>query len=1749
MKKHFLLLLLSVLLATSGWAQNTTVTLGTDITSSYQLGPVMILGGQSSTQGTMSRHAALYTAAEIKATPFTGRAITKIAWYKEDTARFVSTTNSYIKIYFKQTTAANLGNILGVNWATESTGATEVYSVTMPVISSGAGWKEFVLPVPYMWDGASGLEVLVDWFGIGSTFQATNWRYSAYSGTKSAIVSGPSPAMTGSPNRPNTQITFSVFNNDAGITAITAPTAQVTPNTSVPVQVTLQNFGFNAMTSATIGWKINNVAQPDYTWNGSLTNGQTATGITIGNKSFPVGAHTIKVYPKTVNGVPDAFAINDTATFQVVACNALAGNYTINKNAAGSGTNFTSFADAASLLNSCGVSGPVTFTVAAGSGPYNEALNLTNIPGTSATNTITFEGNGNTITSANAAVIKLDRANYVKFNNLIITQTSTATLCYGVQLLGPSDYATVSNSTINMPSGSNANVIGILLGTGSNSNTAGNYSSNSVFSNNTINNGYYSIRVNGLAVTGSSPTGAANNRFANNQFRDFYSNGIYMTNADGAKIEGNTFTRPTATALGNFSGVYLSTGCISTLVNKNRFHNPFGAVTSPTSGVTPITIEAAAPAGSENIIKNNLFYNLNNTGNITGISMFSAATGAYIYHNTFSIENPNRPVSNTSTIKGINLSGSGANVKLLNNIVTINMPGTGAKHAIYLSVAPAATFESNRNVLYLASGQTNAHTGYLTSNRTALTDWQAANTPAFDANSVAFNPAFADLANGNLKPTSPDVNNIGQALALVTDDFNGTPRSTTTPDPGAIEFDLGTNDAGVTAFITPTKPALPATALPVQVQLKNFGTANLNSVTIGWKVDGVNQPDFNWTGTLAANAVSPVSIGNFTFAAGSHTVCAWTKLPNNTPDANAANDSTCLTLNACAPLAGNYTINKSAAASATNFISFSAAAERLHNCGVAGRTIISVVNGSGPYTEQVELLNIPGASATNSIIFQGNGNTLNGTPTAAKTAVVKMDNADFIRINNLNITLTGNGSVSNPTFSAIQMVNGSDNDTISNCTITMPQTAATNAYVVGIFAGVAGASPSGADLSVPGTYTSNSAFLNNTIKGGLVGIKLNGTATGTGAVNNKIVGNVLEDAYAYGLALNNVDGTLVENNEIRRPVHNNPGTFYAISLAGLSKNNLISKNRIHTLWGGQFGQLGNSYGFHFSGVGAPAGPENKVINNLYRDAYTPQYAYGIYNDGSSGLQIYHNTIALINNGGFYGYYQTATAVQNVKFNNNIISVTNGGGTLEMFGMYLKTAIETNNNAIYLNPILANAKFGHYAGTDYNTLATWKTANTNAFDQQSVDANPAFKSNSTVNLVPSNPLVNNIGKPVAVAADILNNPRSTTTPDPGAYEFTPSTAEVAVLAITSPGSGCGLSNQQTVSVTVQNLASGTVTSLPIQLKVDNAAPITETFTGSLAFNATATYTFTAKANLSAQGAHKIKVTALLPNDSDNANDTLSLKVVNYQQATLPVALNFETPASGLGSMAVVTKANSAVTEGAAASNGTGSTKGLIMDGVDNTNWVLPGGTANAWNMNPDNFSAAYLCLSTANTLPTDTLRLAFDLKQLFKTANANTNFRITVNGTQVGPTYRPPFSGGTPVWQRIKVDLSAYLNLPTIQIGFESSVKEAYANGTGTANFIDNVQILRLAGPTGIKEALAANRVQVYPNPSNGTFKVAVAQAKEFTVTVADLTGKVLKTQTVKAAETQLKLEGYAKGIYLLQLVSEGQTTTCKLVIQ
>ena len=105
----------------------------------------------------------------------------------------------------------------------------------------------------------------------------------------------------------------------------------------------------------------------------------------------------------------------------------LSGTYTIGS----SGSNYTSFSAAVSAL-SAGVSGPVTFQVAPGT--YEEYVTINQINGASATNRVIFRGMGadnqQVVLTSNAgytdnSTLKLSGADYVTFENMTVTTTST----------------------------------------------------------------------------------------------------------------------------------------------------------------------------------------------------------------------------------------------------------------------------------------------------------------------------------------------------------------------------------------------------------------------------------------------------------------------------------------------------------------------------------------------------------------------------------------------------------------------------------------------------------------------------------------------------------------------------------------------------------------------------------------------------------------------------------------------------------------------------------------------------------------------------------------------------------------------------------------------------------------------------------------------------------------------------------------------------------------------------------------------------------------------------------------------------------------------------------------------------------------------------------------------------------------------------------------------------------------------------
>ncbi|MBK0404380.1 T9SS type A sorting domain-containing protein [Adhaeribacter sp. BT258] len=964
---------------------------------------------------------------------------------------------------------------------------------------------------------------------------------------------------------------------------------------------------------------------------------------------------------------------------------------------------------------------------------------------------------------------------------------------------------------------------------------------------------------------------------------------------------------------------------------------------------------------------------------------------------------------------------------------------------------------------------------------------------------------------------------------------------------GSQTMFLQSNRPNIQFTITPntpcTTPPTPGTATASVTSICSNTNFNLNVAGTSYGLGQTYQWEKSATGTAPWTPVgTPAAIPYFTT---SQTSTNFYRLAVTCSGQTAYTNSVQVYTNPT-PLAGTYTIDKNSASTTTNFTSFQALIEELACRGISAPVTVNVATGSGPYNEQIILTNITGISATNTLTFNGNGNKIAFAPSSANRAVVQLDGMDHTTFNNFKIEAT------DATYGwGFHLLNGADNNTISNNTITITSTSTTEASTGGIIF-----SNSLTSVTVAGNTGNNNVISGNTIVGGYKGIHVNSVVTT--ASNNQIINNTIKDFYADGIKINAAKGTLVEGNDISRPTRATTTTFTGIELGDNSQLTVVSKNRIHNVAGGDLTPTSVSYGINTTSADAPAGSENVYKNNLIYNFNSTGTIYGIYNSNSDGSHYYHNTIDLdnaSNTGSVRGFHQTAAA-SNIRFINNVINL-NAGATGTKHALYFNTttsAITSNNNVLYIAPGLSNAHTGYYSGNK-TTLVDWKTANSNAFDQASIAADPVFINAAGGNLRPNAAALDNTGQALpAVTTDITGATRSTTTPDPGAFEFTIPANDVAVTNISGPVSGCNLTTAEAITITLRNFGSATQTSIPVNYKVNGTTIGTGTWTGTLAPNATATYLFTQTANLATSGAYVITAQATLATDANPANDTLSATIGNALLTNMPIVFDFETTANGTGALRVITKSNSNITEGAAASNGSGSANGMIMEGVSSTQWATPAGTVNPWTNNPDHFSAVYFCF-TPNTAPQDTLFLTFNLKQLYKDSHLNTNFRVTVNGKQEGPTYTPPFGGYDSLgatWDTIQINLEQYKHLGSIEIGLESSVKEEFANGNGTANLIDNIEIFKVAGPTGVKENILQSNVVVFPNPSTGLFNLKVpATTRNYSVEVMDLTGKLVKQQTVtnNAGTSQLNLNGTAKGIYILKIASEGNVATRKLIVE
>jgi len=166
------------------------------------------------------------------------------------------------------------------------------------------------------------------------------------------------------------------------------------------------------------------------------------------------------------------------------------------------------------------------------------------------------------------------------------------------------------------------------------------------------------------------------------------------------------------------------------------------------------------------------------------------------------------------------------------------------------------------------------------------------------------------------------------------------------------------NDADVLSLVSPAGNFDANTSQSMQVRVRNFGTNNLDSVTINWSINGVAQTPVRFypQPALAPGAEATVTLGSRSFAPFSfNTVTFSTSTPNGVADVNPSNDA--LTVFLAPRVAGDLSVAQNG--NANSFPDFRTMFRHLAVSGISGNVNVTVY--AGTYNEQIW---VPAINAT-----------------------------------------------------------------------------------------------------------------------------------------------------------------------------------------------------------------------------------------------------------------------------------------------------------------------------------------------------------------------------------------------------------------------------------------------------------------------------------------------------------------------------------------------------------------------------------------------------------------------------------------------------------------------------------------------------------------------------------------------------------------------------------------------------------------
>jgi len=985
--------------------------------------------------------------------------------------------------------------------------------------------------------------------------------------------------------------------NDAGVVSIDNPTATYCAGVG-SVVVTIANYGASNLTSASIGWSVNGTVQTPFSWNGTITPGNTLSSVTIGTFNFASNqVYNFKAWTYNPNGGVDGLALNDTS-YKNNVLQGMNGTYTIG----GTSPDYPTFQSALNDLYFRGVCGSVVFNVR--DGLYNEQLTLNSIPNTSTSNTVTFQSQSLDSTkvrlwvaassvATNNYVVGFNGADFVTFNKMTIWRMTNNTYSTVIDYKNASNNNRFTNCIIrgNLIASTGTNYA--IINEANQVNAALADTANS-FINNRIVAGSYGAYILGAGALG---TYERSWRFTGNRFDSCYYMSLYLSSLENVTITNNQIYNNTTYTAGYgiyATSIYNASAGQRFTVSGNKIWNLYGGY-----GIYLATVYSASNT-LINPITNN-FVNVATAGANTAYGMYVSLGGQLqILNNTFNV---NTASFGSATGYGCYLASLQAvanNTVIMNNIFANSSTLASTTSMGFQSTTSAGPYVNvttgfDRNCFWHAGTAGSVYlmgwngAGPYTSASAITTGfaYYKASYPTANILSVVTDPQFANIANNDLHvgATAYLLKNRGLSSTLVTTDIDGANRDAT-PDLGADEFTCTTS--GIWLGITNNWNTTSNWSNDVIPTSSNAITINpINAVDGG---PGTLTSPYNGQSTYPT-VTSNCAVSSLTINVGATTNVTSVTINSGVTltSSGAVSNSSTMTVNgglSCTTLTNNTSSTVTVASTGS-----------IVGSGNFANT--GTINNSGSISGVVDFTNATGTYVSNT------GSSISSTGTfTSGTAITFNGTGSFGVVNNTAALTVASGTGTRWTSTGLLTNSGASgaitfNGTASVAGIT--NSASTNSVTIG-----------GITVTSSGAFTNSGSFILSTASGAYSGTSFtnnvgstftngnastNFTLTGSFTNNLSITAN---GVYSIGSTVSNTTGTVtVASGTGTRwtsgAITNNNGTASFVfnanaSIGGLNNGTSLSTTNSVTIGASSTvtstGAFSNYGTFNLTGAGA-----------------------------------------------------------------------------------------------------------------------------------------------------------------------------------------------------------------------------------------------------------------------------------------------------------------------------------------------------------------------------------------------------------------------------------------------------------------------------------------------------------------------------------------------------------------------------------